>query len=107
MGSRTKSPEGPNRVCPSLPFDASDPADVAQFEAIKASFEGYETSKKLHRASLISRMFAAGFTEQQISAFDLDTADVALNLNGYYPLYTTEVVADAAGNGAVHTLMSV
>ena len=94
---------GPNRVCPAITFDASDPADVAQFEAIKASFEGYETSKKLHRAGLISRMIVAGFTEQQISAFDLDTADVALNINGYYPLYTTEVLADAAGNGASHS----
>ena len=93
---------GPNRVCPPITFDASDPADVAQFEAIQASFEGYETSKKLHRASLMSRMIVAGFTEQQISAFDLDTADVALNLNGYYPLYTTEAVADAAGNGSSH-----
>ena len=93
---------GPNRVCPPITFDASDPADIAQFEAIKASFEGYETSKKLHRAGLISRMLVAGFTEQQISAFDLDVADVALSINGYYPLYTTEVLADAAGNGASH-----
>ena len=94
--------EGPNRVCPPITFDASDPADIAQFETIKASFEGYDTSKKLHRAGLISRMLVAGFTEQQISAFDLDVADVALSINGYYPLYTTEVLADAAGNGASH-----
>ena len=53
-------------------------------------------------AGIVKKIAANEFTTQQISDFGLDTVDVALNINGYYPLYTTEAVADAVGNGESH-----
>ena len=58
----------------STDFDLNDPAQVAEFDALEASLEGYEQDRDTKRANLKAAMEAANFTAEDIAVADLHDA---------------------------------
>ena len=79
-----------------------------EVNASKLLFETTDYRKCKHICDLTARgaelrasLQAAGYTTSEIDNL-LDLTSIPIALNGYYPLYTTEAEADAAGNGSSH-----
>jgi hypothetical protein len=72
--SATSNSVTPNSTRVAGTFDGSDPADVAEFNTLKASFDTYEENRDTRRANLKSAMLAANFTNEEIATAGLADA---------------------------------
>ena len=102
--SNTLTPSTTRAGGPHVVLDPSDDTDVATFNAIKASFEGYDATKAANREALRASLIADGYGLNQIEVMGLVDEDLGpLAIDGYYPLYTSETLANLNGDGTSHT----
>ena len=91
-------------------FDADDANDVAAFNVVKAKLDAYPTDRRAYRGALLASIVTSGLTADQKTYLLRQGSDGnalesgPFNLNGYYPLYDTEEVAnDVSDNNDSHS----
>ena len=91
-------------------FDSNDANDVAAFNTVKAKLDAYPADRRAYRGALLASIVTSGLTADQKTYLLRQGSDGnalesgPFNLNGYYPLYDTEEVAnDVSDNNDSHS----
>ena len=85
---------------------AGNARDEAEYQAIADAFAAYPgkvVERKAAVSALVTQVASTLSDEDAALLYEVTGEEAPIAVNGYYPLYTTEAVANAAGNGSSHS----